>query len=558
MIVASASECSLGDDGIFKVVASQVSSSVEEELSDDDLLLLPPEENQEAEGTYNRQRLVSFDLASILSDNDDTINPPTTEEERAKRPRCEQDGGMKQQQQEEEAETSRPSTRRKTNVDAVDSDQPTEQPKGDVWDEAIHRAFVKAVYEVGLKHSSPSVILDNMRSKTASVTSERVKSHLQKYRLNKTRGKEDFMREYDKWMAKAMAVCGGINKRSGSSRGFRSPATILELLQPWKLDAGSLAGFLSFSVLAEDNNCLKEDSSKTDSGSRQELEFLKGLTGAMPISFPQLTEEEKNSSLGKALIYVMGLFFALRDRHSEIRKISDSNKAGKSSNKSHRDSKEEDDGTAVNQKQESATVASHSKNKRNNGRTDSPHAESGLEQLAWVSRGRLGKRAYQQEPAERSARDIHPPVGYAPPASQAGGHTYQDGLAEPRAGVNSPFYPPNGGREEAPYYGPARHEAYAPYQQHDHNGYHDGQTSARTLSGEEHVMEGAAFHHQEYQYHRYAPTLDSRPWGVPPPDYRLLRGYQTRERSPNPTQDPADRAGYDHSDPHNGDDHAGH
>lgn len=49
------------------------------------------------------------------------------------------------------------------------------------WPDELHRDFVSAVFDVGLKHSSPSTILEHM-PKHPQITSERVKSHLQKYR----------------------------------------------------------------------------------------------------------------------------------------------------------------------------------------------------------------------------------------------------------------------------------------------------------------------------------------------------------------------------------------
>ena len=93
-----------------------------------------------------------------------------------------------------------------------------------LWTEEDHRSFVEAIYEIGLKHASPSVILEKMvlvnadnanRKKSdkkkhnrhhPQLTSERVKSHLQKYRNNKIKSYTEFMGEYDAWMQKALTV----------------------------------------------------------------------------------------------------------------------------------------------------------------------------------------------------------------------------------------------------------------------------------------------------------------------------------------------------------------
>jgi SHAQKYF class myb-like DNA-binding protein len=65
------------------------------------------------------------------------------------------------------------------------------------WPDELHRDFVAAVFEVGLKHSSPSSIMEHMKQ-NPEVTSERVKSHLQKYRLNRQKSRNEFMTSYDR------------------------------------------------------------------------------------------------------------------------------------------------------------------------------------------------------------------------------------------------------------------------------------------------------------------------------------------------------------------------
>jgi len=64
---------------------------------------------------------------------------------------------------------------------------------GKPWSVALHREFAAAVYEVGMSRSSPSIILQNMQTTDEMITSERVKSHLQKYRRKQPKGKEDFL-----------------------------------------------------------------------------------------------------------------------------------------------------------------------------------------------------------------------------------------------------------------------------------------------------------------------------------------------------------------------------
>jgi SHAQKYF class myb-like DNA-binding protein len=68
-----------------------------------------------------------------------------------------------------------------------------------VWPDLLHRDFVAAVFDVGLKQSSPSALLQIMQQSTAdpSVTTERIKSHLQKFRLHRDKSLAEFMNSYD-------------------------------------------------------------------------------------------------------------------------------------------------------------------------------------------------------------------------------------------------------------------------------------------------------------------------------------------------------------------------
>ena len=76
------------------------------------------------------------------------------------------------------------------------------------WSVESHRALVAQIFEVGLQKASPNVIMENMKEGSSSlsekgITKEKIKSHLQKYRLGKERSKTDFMNEFDTWMKSA-------------------------------------------------------------------------------------------------------------------------------------------------------------------------------------------------------------------------------------------------------------------------------------------------------------------------------------------------------------------
>ncbi|KAG7363816.1 Myb-like DNA-binding protein [Nitzschia inconspicua] len=167
------------------------------------------------------------------------------------------------------------------------------------WTIEQHRAFVAAIFEVGLNKCSPSIIMENMRKKPRYITRERTKSHLQKYRMTKDRNKEDFMAEYSEFIKKTESIkaqCIESTKQEPISKVVLSKA--LEGKKATNLIGGQAAALLSFSVL---HNC------STDHGPDQ-IPFVGTTT-----SFPTLTEEEKQTSLGASLLQIKGLLNNLTD-----------------------------------------------------------------------------------------------------------------------------------------------------------------------------------------------------------------------------------------------------
>lgn len=156
------------------------------------------------------------------------------------------------------------------------------------WTPETHRTFVEAVYEAGVAQSSPSVIFENMANRPVHLTGERIKSHLQKYRKNKQRSKDDFMEDYDTFMRKAQTVGGAGTMGAGKPSG------------------GETAAFLSHSVLREGEIKSAHEETTSSVGIAKESHdnvknYVKHLAGTH-IPFPQLTEEEKRSPLGKSLL----------------------------------------------------------------------------------------------------------------------------------------------------------------------------------------------------------------------------------------------------------------
>lgn len=220
------------------------------------------------------------------------------------------------------------------------------------WSQASHRAFVECIYDIGVKHASPSVILENMnntgvvviqqskqqRSKQQQqcrdscnnaktenmITSERVKSHLQKYRKNRPKAKVDFMQPYDAWMQKALHLQDSKSKQDTTN--LASPAALLEMVSGKALSSGEMAAFLSYSVMMDDgtnnddnsssslsngihpNVTVSDDHLESSPDGKSTDDYLSYLSAGVPLAFPELTEAEKNSSIGSALLYVHDLF----------------------------------------------------------------------------------------------------------------------------------------------------------------------------------------------------------------------------------------------------------
>ncbi len=159
------------------------------------------------------------------------------------------------------------------------------------WPDELHRDFVAAIFEVGLKHSSPSTILEHMK-KHPDVTPERVKSHLQKYRLHRQKSKTEFMSNYDSTLVKI---------KSGEMDSY----------DVGSMNCAEVAAHLSHSTSNEHAvNANVKEQLYTDANTKLSVASSKDSV----LQLPQLTDEEKQSPLGASMGYLMGLFFALRQQ----------------------------------------------------------------------------------------------------------------------------------------------------------------------------------------------------------------------------------------------------
>ncbi|KAL7580128.1 hypothetical protein ACA910_012887 [Epithemia clementina (nom. ined.)] len=208
------------------------------------------------------------------------------------------------------------------------------------WTSDAHRAFVEAVFHVGIRQASPSVILELMRNEdNQPLTTERVKSRLQKYRNNLRRSHSEFMQEYDTWITKALTV-----GRAGGGTNYADPSAIVEMMGIDQLMGGDVAAYLTYSCIAEDSKLAESKNNKPETD-RQDLneqepslattgengegltpqqlwngsqDYAKYFTGST-IKLPTLTEAERASPLGVSMSHVVSLFYSMTQQVMKLR-----------------------------------------------------------------------------------------------------------------------------------------------------------------------------------------------------------------------------------------------
>ena len=227
------------------------------------------------------------------------------------------------------------------------NDNNTISDGGGVWNEEQHKNFVSSIFEIGLKNASPAIVLENMTQKNVEtmITSERVKSKLQKYRSNKNKekSKQEFMTNYDQFLQRIKSIQAATAANGGGRPGGTSTSSdsvlskLLEDIGSSNSDnnkqllfGGDVAGYLTYSVMKENKeqsnkNCIEGQSSTNNNGSsstssaavlptnvlrKGAREYVDNYAGCA-MQFPILTEIEKKSSLGIAMTFIAGLFLTM-------------------------------------------------------------------------------------------------------------------------------------------------------------------------------------------------------------------------------------------------------
>lgn len=277
-------------------------------------------------------------------------------------------------------------------------------PTAPPWTAEQHREFVAAIFEVGLKNCSPSVIMENMRKQPKYITRERTKSHLQKYRQTRLKNKDDFLIQYDTFLAVSQKIKEDTIKSTGKEP---IPRAVLEAAlggrKTSKLVGGEAAAVLTFSVL---NNC------SPDHGPDQ-IPYR-----AVRTFFPALTNQEKESSLGASLLFVKGMLHNMTDvllkaRHGISKPLDDGNTEDDSSSSPEEEESSDDeaeDGT----KPEVDSLSANNLQRKPSSATITSNASADRERMK-APNGRFGPPIPSAYPEPQHRGPPAPSYGPYPP-----------------------------------------------------------------------------------------------------------------------------------------------
>lgn len=123
-----------------------------------------------------------------------------------------------------------------------------------LWDDLLHRRFVGAIFDFGTRHATPKALFQLMQPAPSHMTSDHIKSHLQKYRANYGRSRDAFLLEYERALRESRARAQEIELRTGVTPfppGFSTfPVQMPPHMQSGAQPAHNMAGDLPASVRA--------------------------------------------------------------------------------------------------------------------------------------------------------------------------------------------------------------------------------------------------------------------------------------------------------------------
>lgn len=182
------------------------------------------------------------------------------------------------------------------------------------WPEDLHANFVSAIFDVGLKHASPTFFLEHASEKFGDeqINMDDVKPYLQRYRYHQPKSQRDFLDNF--------------TRRKDNLVGANDAKSHVPL-------AGATAAYLSYIIALKEKsgsltvsceNTMKNESSSMnrtiqDLPTIEEINLSSLVNSRGELILPRLTDEEKRSSVGTTMGYFLGLFLSLKEQISKER-----------------------------------------------------------------------------------------------------------------------------------------------------------------------------------------------------------------------------------------------
>lgn len=121
-----------------------------------------------------------------------------------------------------------------------------------LWTEDLHKRFVSSIFDFGLKNATPKILYELMQPGPAEMTSDHIKSHLQKFRNNSAVGREMFLKDFEQARADAEARAEELMRTSG-----QVPFPTHFSTYPVSMHTGGSGGEMADDSAAHGNPCAR-------------------------------------------------------------------------------------------------------------------------------------------------------------------------------------------------------------------------------------------------------------------------------------------------------------
>jgi SHAQKYF class myb-like DNA-binding protein len=96
----------------------------------------------------------------------------------------------------------------------------SKQKKRFLWTDSLHQLFVAAIFDLGLQSATPKSLISLMNPRPDDITTDHIKSHLQKFRINLKISRDMFLRDYQAARAETDARFAEMAKAKGEWNVF--------------------------------------------------------------------------------------------------------------------------------------------------------------------------------------------------------------------------------------------------------------------------------------------------------------------------------------------------